>query len=62
MSEETKPCRKRFMSLRATKIGTETRQHKLHKTLLGKYIEVCLNCTEKKCRGDCNKVHGGKKI
>lgn len=60
MREEIKPCRKRFVSLRAIMVGTETRRIKRHKTSSEKYIEVCLNCTEKKCRGDCKKVHGRK--
>lgn len=30
---------------------------KTHWSTNDKYIEVCLNCTAKKCRGDCKKVH-----
>ena len=60
MSEESKPRRKNMLPLRGIKIGTERVRNKSHKSLPDKYIDICLNCTEKKCRGYCKKMHGGK--
>lgn len=59
MSEETKPCRRKFMRLHASKIGAERVRNKPHEPPQDKYIDMCLNCTEPKCRGDCNKIHPG---
>ncbi len=58
MSEETKPCRRKFMRLHASKIGAERVRNKPRNPLPDKTIDICLNCTEKKCRGYCDKVKG----
>lgn len=60
MSEEPKPCRKKHITLHAIELGSKRKRNK--ETPLGsdKYINVCLNCTAPKCRGDCDKIHGGK--
>lgn len=58
MSEERKPRRKRQSRLHGTKIGEERVRNRPRNPLPDKTIDICLNCTEKSCRGYCDKVKG----
>lgn len=55
--KETKPRRKNILPLHGNKIGAERVRNKPHEPFPDKYIDVCLNCTAPKCRGDCSKLH-----
>ena len=61
MLEEPISRRKKGLHLHAIKIGAERQRYKPHNPIVDKYIDVCLNCAETQCKGDCKRMHGGKK-
>ena len=48
MSEETKPCRRKFMRLHASKIGAERVRNKPHEPPQDKYIDEYIYYGEQK--------------